>query len=464
MSFFNSRITLIIFLLLLTGTGVAQRFYSRNYTINDGLPSNIIHAIVKDSRGILWIGTGGGLCRFDGNNFQVYNTTHGLVGDNVYSITEDKNGDLWIGCMSAGISRFDGINFRNYTTKNGLVSDKVRVVWYSKKFDILMIGTNDGCSAMEKGRFVSFTTHDWNPLAEKAHVTGFLENRHGILVYAYSTPTVVLYNPAQKRFSIHTPWYSTWWFIAVSIVMILAISSGIFSWSLRLIKKREQARNALLLQVATMEMKALQAQMKPHFIFNTINSMQYFILNHDVDKALYYLNLFSKLIRKTMENASKEFIPVIEELDYLKCYIEIEKMRFEDLFEYEMRISPDVPVESTLIPPMIVQLFVENAIKHGLMPKGLDGFLLVELKSEQKNMFKMMIQDNGVGRKRTQELNHNLKGDHKSFGLQIISDRIRLLNETHHTDAFKIVITDPEGSDGTPTGLRVEFWFPEMMV
>jgi ligand-binding sensor domain-containing protein len=111
----------------------SQSFHTRNINIDNGLPSNSIQAIFRDSRGFIWIGTEAGLCKYDGINFKIYTTSDGLPGNRIWSITEDDKGDLWLACYGNGISRFDGIAFHNYSTADGLVNDNVRKVTYSKK-------------------------------------------------------------------------------------------------------------------------------------------------------------------------------------------------------------------------------------------------------------------------------------------------------------------------------------------
>lgn len=184
--------------LLLSVFGWGQHFYSRNFTVNDGLPSNTIHCIYKDSRGVMWIGTGSGLCRFDGKGFQIFGISNGLAGDNVFSITEDDQDNLWIGCMKSGISKYDGRRFTNYTSKQGLVSDNVRVVWFSKRFHLLLIGTNDGSSVFDGKQFVSLTTKETQ--TPDFIVTGFLNGQDYINIYPYRKNDYYRYYPQTRSF------------------------------------------------------------------------------------------------------------------------------------------------------------------------------------------------------------------------------------------------------------------------
>jgi LytS/YehU family sensor histidine kinase len=244
----------------------------------------------------------------------------------------------------------------------------------------------------------------------------------------------------------------------MSIILITAIWL-LYHFRVLDIRKQEKQKSDLQREASNMEMKALQAQMKPHFIFNAINSIQSYIIDNDVDKALHYLSMFSKLIRKTLLNASKEFIPLQEELEYLKFYIEIEKMRFEGLFTYEQIVHPEITPEAILIPPMIVQPFVENAIKHGLIKKKENCKLLIEVSKVDDQHFKFIVQDNGVGRNKSNS-NNDLPNAHQSKGMHIVSERLNLLNGTHQTNAYQMTIIDLTDEHGKSAGTRIEIAFP----
>ncbi|HET8687349.1 MAG TPA: two-component regulator propeller domain-containing protein, partial [Methanosarcina sp.] len=160
----------------------------------------MIHAIFKDSKGMMWIGTGAGLCRFDGKEFRIFGSNEGLAGDNVFSITEDDQGNLWVGCMNAGISKFDGTTFTNFTEREGLVSNNVRVVWYSAKFRLLFVGTNDGCSVFDGRKFRSISGSIMGPDYNLFFVMGFLEGNNCVNVYTYHHNSYYKYYPASHEF------------------------------------------------------------------------------------------------------------------------------------------------------------------------------------------------------------------------------------------------------------------------
>src|SRR6056297_979236 len=116
---------------------VGQHFYTRNYTINDGLPDNTINTLYKDSKGFLWIGTHAGVAKYDGNIFEIFSSMDGLAGNDIIAITEDNKGNLWFGCHNGGISSYNGSRIQNYTKDEGLISNKITALKYFEKFNLL---------------------------------------------------------------------------------------------------------------------------------------------------------------------------------------------------------------------------------------------------------------------------------------------------------------------------------------
>jgi sensor histidine kinase YesM len=251
-------------------------------------------------------------------------------------------------------------------------------------------------------------------------------------------------------------WYTSVWFIIVVVLVIVGLIMIAFNHRIKKIKRKENEKRKILQEAADMEMTALQSQMNPHFIFNAINSIQSYILNNDIDQALHYLTLFSRLIRKTLENATKELIPLIEELEYIRFYLEIEKMRFDDLFNYELVVSPEVSFETALIPPMIIQPFIENAIKHGIMNKGDNGLLKIEFSTPDESLLKCIIEDNGVGRVKSAEIEERTRRSHTSKGMKLVKSRLNSFNLRYKTDKFRLHIYDLADETGIATGTRVE--------
>lgn len=170
-------------------------------------------------------------------------------------------------------------------------------------------------------------------------------------------------------FTIHPPFWRTWWFNTLLIIVLLSILYGFYYYKLQKIKLEEKLKAQFLKDLAQIEMKALRAQMNPHFIFNSLNSIQKFILKNDTFAASQYLTKFSKLIRLILDHSNQNYIRLTNEIEQLKLYTEIEALRFDNQFDYEFILDNSIINDHTYIPSMIIQPYIENAIWHGLLHK-----------------------------------------------------------------------------------------------
>jgi LytS/YehU family sensor histidine kinase len=230
------------------------------------------------------------------------------------------------------------------------------------------------------------------------------------------------------------------------------------------IRGEEKKKFVISKQIAEIEMKALQSQMNPHFVFNSINSIQGFILKNKVDDALGYLQDFAKILRQTLDNATKKYISLEEEIEYIKWYLNLELMRFDQKFKVELRVPDNLNPQNIQIPPMIVQPYVENAIRHGLLHRNDgQGILLIEFLVLGEQDLKCIIEDNGVGRKRCKEIESwKTQTTHKPQSTRITKDRIDLLNKSSQSDKYEVNIIDLCDGHGVGTGTRVEIILPLM--
>ncbi len=212
-------------------------------------------------------------------------------------------------------------------------------------------------------------------------------------------------------------------------------------------------------KLADTEMTALRAQMNPHFIFNCLNSIKLYTLDHEADKAADYLTKFSRLIRLVLENSRSERVPLQNELEALQLYIELEAMRFKHKVRFSIHIPPDIDQRFLCIPPLLLQPYVENAIWHGLMHKSEGGTVTVEVSQPRGNLLHIEITDDGVGRERAGQLKSKSAGKHKSFGMQVTADRIRMINQLYnsHTQAQIVDLVD---SEGEPCGTQISLDIP----
>ena len=217
----------------------------------------------------------------------------------------------------------------------------------------------------------------------------------------------------------------TYVIIGFIIISVLAGIIGFYRSNQRKIK--QQQKEAEMLQTL------LRTQMNPHFIFNSMSVIQSYIYDNDVKNSSKFLVNFSRLIRLILENSPKEFIPISTEVEILQKYLETQKLRFEERFKFSVEIEDQMMLENTMIPPMITQPFIENAIEHGQLHKVEDGFIRV-LFSKNNDMLEIRIVDNGIGRK-SAEKNKKSK-DHTSMALNITRERIANLNSKYKTNGY----------------------------
>ena len=212
-------------------------------------------------------------------------------------------------------------------------------------------------------------------------------------------------------------------------------------------------------KIAETEMAALRAQMNPHFIFNCLNSIQFFTAQNDSELASEYLTKFSRLIRLVLENSKSERVSLQNELETLRLYLDMEAMRFQQKVRYEIQVSDEIDTESLQIPPLLLQPFVENAIWHGLMHKEEGGTVTVSVQQPQPDCLRVQITDDGVGRAKAAEYKSKSATKNKSLGMKLTADRIELINQLYQTQTH-ITITDLTNAAGQPTGTRVVVEIP----
>lgn len=276
------------------------------------------------------------------------------------------------------------------------------------------------------------------------------------------------------RVIIYPPWWNTWWFKIAAVLTVATLLYSFIRWRIhqkfslqleRAGKEKQLAemrqKTAELQQQATeLEMQALRAQMNPHFIFNSLNSINVFILENNKTQASDYLSKFSRLVRLILQNSQEAFISLDRELEALRLYLELESLRFEQKFEYKISIDKNVDTTIIKVPPLIIQPYAENAIWHGLMhlPDGghgkkEKGNLEIELFLKEEILF-CKITDDGIGRKKAAELKSKSALTYKSMGMKITADRIAILQQQEQTNSF-VSVTDVVLADGQPAGTEV---------
>ncbi len=217
------------------------------------------------------------------------------------------------------------------------------------------------------------------------------------------------------------------------------------------IKAHNEEMMTLNKQMAEYKMMALRSAMNPHFLFNCLNSIQYFIAGNDKRSAISYLSLFAKLIRNVLNSSVNQYTTLEKEIETLKYYIELERLRFDDKFDFILSLDEDLDAGEIKIPSLIIQPYIENAIIHGLTGKDEQGTLLLEIKSQNDKLL-CVVEDNGIGRQKSKSFNMNKKLAHKSVGMSVTEERLNIINKTNDVS---VNIIDLE-TDGKASGTRVE--------
>ncbi len=235
----------------------------------------------------------------------------------------------------------------------------------------------------------------------------------------------------ELKFEIETVFWEKWWFGPLMIFLI-SIVLGVVYYFIYIIKLRERLRNQEMLH--ELEMKALRAQMNPHFIFNSMNTIDAYVLNKRFVEASDYLQKFSKLIRNTLENSENATVSISKDLQSLHLYLELEQERFQNTFKFNIDTDKEILDGDFQIPPLLIQPFAENAIIHGVRHLGHPGGGIISIslrKVTGQNMLSIVITDNGVGRKTSAEINQNRTVNHKSMGISITMNRITNFQELY---------------------------------
>ncbi len=439
---------------------------------HNGLNSNIIKSVFIQEDTLAWVGTNKGLNKIKLDKQQQiesicsYSIWDGLPSNEINQITF-HNGRIWL-ATNNGISSFVPEEIRKTGVKpmlkvrsisiNGhdtALQPRYELSYHKNNIKIDYRGISfKGPGKITYHSFLEGIDDSWNITTNISAIYPDLSPGQ----YVFRLKACNIENRCTEydktiSFTIHKHFTETTWFVMVVILGGLAILLSIFLIILRAQKNREHLKRAMLLS----EQKALRSQMNPHFIFNSLNSIQYFILEKDEENADIYLANFSTLMRKTLENSKKNFITLKEELDTLEIYLDLENLRFENKFRYQIDLDPGIMAEEIKIPPMMLQPYLENALWHGLMPKKEKGEIHMHISRENQSGIHICITDNGIGRSQAAKVSRNRKG-HRSTGMKNIEERIDLINEIYKT-RMKVKITDLY-ENHKPAGTKVDLTLP----
>lgn len=293
------------------------------------------------------------------------------------------------------------------------------------------------------------------------NLVGLAPGNYDVRFKAVTTDGREIMAAEHLKFKIAAPMYTRWWFILLVLILIAALVFYFMRFRIYELKKEAEFKSAKErlereLQISTLA--SIKSQMNPHFVFNALNTVQSFIFTNERENATDYLSKFSELTRMILDMSNKEKIPLAEEIKALTLYLELEKKRFEDSIQYQIIVNENISPEMVQIPSMLIQPYVENAIKHGLLHKRGDRKIKIEILKEG-NAVIVFIDDNGIGRKKSQELKALKPSSHRSFASEANKRRLQLLNQGRE-NTIDIEYLDKLDSYGNSLGTMVVLVIP----
>ena len=451
---------------------------------DDGLSSNLVYSLfLTDNGQTLWAGTNQGANKIDlqtffqshVKNILSFGKTEGFKGleCNTGGVYKDSSGSIWFGTVN-GLVKHNPVKYVANDNEAKLSFTKMKLFYDDTllpqdaqlasdlnniRFDFIGICLTNPEKVLYIHKLEGFEK-SWSPTTTQNNVTysNLPPGNYVFKVRCCNNQGVWNTEPLTFSFSVDTPYYKRWWFILSLLAFIALVIFTIFRIRLNQLKREQEKESKTQIEISKNELKALRAQMNPHFLFNSLNSIQHYIISNKGDEAVFYLNRFAKLMRMILANSEKTTITLNEEINGLKIYIELEQMRFSTLFDFEINMDENIDADYEQIPSMLLQPYVENAILHGLVPKDGGGLLQINFFIKD-NFLHITIQDNGIGRKKSVEIKSHSTKSHASMGMKITNDRLRLLSNIEQI-SYTVNFTDLYDEQSNPTGTRVEITWP----
>ena len=453
----------------------------RNISEKNGLSNNFIYGILQDEAGKFWMSTNRGITTFEPptNKIRSYDVNDGLQSNefNNGAFLKTKNNELLFGGIN-GFNIIDPTNipYNNYKPTVNITSisidetkfDYHNYTAYNNKVKLsnnqnnieFEFASSDFANTPKNLFEYKLDGYDKNWIRTNRNFASYPKLPHGNYIFyvrASNNDGVFSSEAAVFPFRIKPLFWQTWLFRIFAALLIIFYLYRFITNRIR--KERSKHREKMRLenqksiyekQLAEIKLKALVAQMNPHFIFNCMNSIQAMILSDQNMQASTYLTKLSRLVRSVLENSVKTFIPLHDVIENLKLYLELESLRFDQQFNYDFR-TDDIDVYSIEMPSMLIQPYVENAIWHGLLKKN--GEKNIHIKFFRSfNYLICEIEDNGIGRVKAGEL--NLKKQHKSLGTIITQEMFDTLHKIKDTD-YSVEIIDLYDDANFPKGTKV---------
>lgn len=471
-----------------------------------------VECLFEDSEQKTWIGLNqGGVVCFPSGDISSRNRIEYLSNKTVTAIFEDSENNLWFATANSGLYQYSLNTTIKYipptitnTNRSTDTRRSVQAIRIDNPSPETNLTSNVGQDTVAPKIYISsFKINNQDTIIEDAYVleaeqnfirvsfVGSLPGNPGLFQYRYKLsgvdkdwvytsssyaqytmlpPGSYLFSveamsksgkwsrePEQIQIKILPHYYQTMWFKLLMAALVTLLISAIIFLYLRNIKRKEQQKSEVNKRIANLELMALRAQMNPHFIFNTLSSIQHFISGNNSESALTYLSKFAKLMRVILDNSKKKFVTIAEEINAISLYLDLEKLRFKNKFDYTIDIHPSIDKEYDEMPSMLVQPYLENAVLHGMAHKKTPGEIKISLVIEGYYLV-CYVEDNGVGRKKAQEIKRSQTKYHKSQGMSITEDRLQIINKVNDSD-LSVSIEDLY-PDKEETGTRVKIFVP----
>jgi ligand-binding sensor domain-containing protein/two-component sensor histidine kinase len=400
------------------------------------LPNRVQAHGIKFHDEKLYIPSNKGLWIFDIENktFESLNTLNGIASDNVLDIYISEN-HIWL-ATGKGLQRIP-INI-NKSPKPALIylknkneNENLSDIKLNYQQSLVLYPQVSSYSSNGKFEYAyRINNQEWLRLPstiEQLEIQNIPSGKFTVTLKAIDHLEKDSQNTITISGYIYPPFWQTWWFISSILLLISVLIFIIVKKAIANIRIRESQKTALI----QTEHTALKAQMNPHFMYNALNSIQALILKQDIKNSNLYLSQFSSLMRKVLDVSGKEEIVFKEETEMLQLYLSLEKLRFGNDFTFKIEVSKEIDEYTIMLPPLIIQPFVENALKHGLLHKKGEKELQINFQ-KQDNYLICSILDNGIGRKHAQQIKERQKEMQTSFSTRATQKRIQLLNTVNN--------------------------------
>lgn len=453
----------------------------RSYKESNGLPNNVVYATIEDGDGKLWITTNWGMSKFDKltGTFVNYDALDGLQSNefNAGAYFRNGQGEIYVGGMNGfnvfhpsdikmnhNIPRIAFTGFKIFNEPKDFIpedGDTIRL-GYSDSFFTFEFSALDYTNPAKNWYRYRMEGYDpeWIMCGPSRRFAEFQKVTPGTYLFKVTgSNNDGLWNPdgISVTVIIRPPWWQTWVFRVLFVAAVISVAWGLIYWRMKYIRRKHEMEKKMLSiekQVFELEQKALRLQMNPHFIFNSLNAIQNFVITNDTDKAVNYLAKFSHLMRMILANSIQSYIPLKDELKALTYYMDLEKLRFDDKFDYTVDLDASIDTSFIEVPPMLLQPYVENAIIHGLMHLESKGSLVVGIR-KKKDALLCYVQDNGIGREKAIQLREQSGIKRQPRGMMITQERLEILKK-QRKKTFSVKVIDLKNDKGEATGTRVE--------